>query len=229
MATDILRVEGLTKVYMMGDEEVRAVDGIDLSIKPGEFVSILGPSGSGKSTLLQLMGLLDKPTSGAILIEGKDSTKMSNDETTAFRRRKIGFVFQQFNLINNINVYENVAIPLMLEEIEDGKRREIVVPLLERLGMADRLAHYPNQISGGQMQRVAIARALVLNPEIILADEPTGNLDSKSGQEIISIFKELNRGGKTILMITHDRNIAKNAKKIVYIKDGKVEKIEVMG
>ncbi len=224
----VICAQSLYKIYRMGDEEVRAVDGIDLSIRKGEFVSILGPSGSGKSTLLQMIGLLDRPTSGKIFIDGRDSAEMDDDVATEFRRKRVGFVFQQFNLISTLNVYENVAVPLMLDEVDEAERMRIVVPLLERLGMEERLAHYPNQISGGQMQRVAIARALVLNPEIILADEPTGNLDSKSGSEIISIFKELNRNGKTVVMITHDRSIARHADRIIYIKDGKIDKTEVV-
>ncbi|MBU0586651.1 ABC transporter ATP-binding protein, partial [Candidatus Micrarchaeota archaeon] len=174
-----------------------------------------------------MIGLLDKPTNGSVYIEGRNATEMKNGETVELRRKKIGFVFQQFNLIKNLNVYENVAIPLALDDVDEDKRKEKVIPLLKRLGLLDRMANYPNQISGGQMQRVAIARALILNPDIVFADEPTGNLDSKSGEAIMKIFKEMNAEGKTIVMITHDKNIAKNANKIVYMKDGKVEKIEV--
>lgn len=227
-APEVIRAEGLEKIYTIGDEEVRAVDNLDITIRKGEFVSILGPSGSGKSTLLHMLSLLDNPTRGKVFVLGKDSGKMSGDEQTAFRRKKMGFIFQQFNLISNLNVYENVAVPLMLDEVEEHERRERVIPLLERVGLLNRLANYPNQISGGQMQRVAIARALILDPDIIFADEPTGNLDSRSGTEVISMLKEMHRGGKTIIMITHDRNIAKSAQRIIYIKDGKVEKIEVL-
>ncbi len=222
----MLKTEALTKIYTLGDEEIRAVDDINFTVHKGEFVSILGPSGSGKSTLLQLIGLLDKPTSGKVHIDGEDISLMNDDEIVRTRRKKMGFVFQQFNLLGNLNVYENVTIPLILDEVGEEERKARVIPILQRLGLLDRLANYPNQISGGQMQRVAIARALVLDPEIILADEPTGNLDSRSGDEVIRIFKELNEKGKTVVMITHDRNIAKNAQRIVYIKDGKVEKIE---
>ena len=223
---EMLKTEALTKIYTLGDEEIRAVDDINFTVHKGEFVSILGPSGSGKSTLLQLIGLLDKPTSGKVHIDGEDISLMNDDEIVRTRRKKMGFVFQQFNLLGNLNVYENVTIPLILDEVGEEERKARVIPILQRLGLLDRLANYPNQISGGQMQRVAIARALVLDPEIILADEPTGNLDSRSGDEVIRIFKELNEKGKTVVMITHDRNIAKNAQRIVYIKDGKVEKIE---
>ena len=225
---EVLRAHGLHKVYAMGDEEVRAVDGIDLSVKRGEFISILGPSGSGKSTLLQLLGLLDKPSAGKIFIDGKDSDGMGENERAEARRRKIGFVFQSLNLIGTLDVYENVAVPLMLEEVPEDERREKTVKILSRMGLSERLAHYPNQLSGGQMQRVAIARALVLNPEIILADEPTGNLDSASGLEVMKILRELHEAGKTVIVITHDTNIARNADKIIYIKDGKIERTEVL-
>lgn len=225
-AEPIIRTENLTKVFKIGDDEIRAVNGTNIEINRGEFVSILGPSGCGKSTLLHLLGMLDKPSGGSIFINGVKVTDLNNGQVTAFRRKRLGFVFQQFNLINNFNVYENVALPLMLEEMDDDETRKRVVPMLERLGLGHRLKNYPNKISGGEMQRVAIARALILNPEIIFADEPTGNLDSRSGEEVMRIFKELNAAGKTIVMITHDKNIAKNAEKIIYLKDGKVEKIE---
>ncbi|MFA5076808.1 MAG: ABC transporter ATP-binding protein [Candidatus Micrarchaeia archaeon] len=223
---EIMRAENLTKVFRLGDAEIRAVDGISISIKSGEFVSVLGPSGCGKSTLLHMLGLLDRPTSGDIYIEGAHVSQMKNGDVTAFRRKRLGFVFQQFNLINNLTVFENAALPLMLDEVEEHRRMEKVLPLLERLGIAHRMNNYTNNISGGEMQRVAIARALALDPDIIFADEPTGNLDSRSGEEVMRIFRELNAAGKTILMITHDRNIAKNADRIIYLRDGKIDKMD---
>lgn len=225
---EVIKADNLTKIYKLDGGEVRAVDGISVAIRRGEFVSIHGPSGSGKSTLLHMLGLLDKPTGGDIYIEGAHVSGMRNGDVTRFRRKRLGFVFQQFNLIGNLNVYENAALPLVLEEIDEGERERRIMPLLKRLGMLHRMNNYPNQISGGEMQRTAIARALALNPDIIFADEPTGNLDSRSGEEVIKIFKELHKEGKTVIIITHDKNVAKNADRIIHIKDGKVEKTEVL-
>jgi putative ABC transport system ATP-binding protein len=225
----VIRAENLRKSFTMGDSTIHAVDGISLEIRRGDFISILGPSGCGKSTLLNLLGMLDRPSGGEIYIDGRAISKMSDAEATAFRRKRIGFVFQQFNLINKLTVYENASLPLMLDEMPEGKREAAVMPLLERLGIAHRKNNFTNKISGGEMQRVAIARALSVNPEIIFADEPTGNLDSKSGEEVMSIFRSLNAEGRTIMMITHDKNIAKNAKRTVRLKDGRIESIDENG
>uniref|UniRef100_A0A7C5Z315 ABC transporter ATP-binding protein n=1 Tax=Caldicellulosiruptor owensensis TaxID=55205 RepID=A0A7C5Z315_9FIRM len=210
------------KIYKMGDTDVYALNGVNLKIEKNEFVAILGPSGSGKSTLMNIIGCLDTPTSGTYILDGNEVSKLSDNQLAEIRNRKIGFVFQQFNLIAQLTALENVELPLIYQGISASKRHRLAREALERVGLSDRLNHRPRQLSGGQQQRVAIARALVTNPPIILADEPTGNLDSKSGAEIMQIFKELHAQGNTIVLITHDNNIAAQAKRIVRISDGQI-------
>ena len=213
----VLECKNVWKIYGSGENKVIALRDINLSVEEGEFLIIMGPSGSGKSTLLHIIGCLDTPTKGKVYIEGKEVSKM---DLVKVRRKYIGFVFQQFNLIPNLNVYENVELPLIFSGVPKEKREKKVIEILERLGLSNRIYHYPNQLSGGQKQRVAIARALINNPKYILADEPTGNLDSKTGKEVMELFKELNEEGRTIILVTHDPNVAKYGSRIVYIKDG---------
>ncbi len=215
----VLECKNVWKIYGSGENKVIALRDINLSVEEGEFLIIMGPSGSGKSTLLHIIGCLDTPTKGEVYIEGKEVSKM---DLVKVRRKYIGFVFQQFNLIPNLNVYENVELPLIFSGVPKEKREKKVIEILERLGLSNRIYHYPNQLSGGQKQRVAIARALINNPKYILADEPTGNLDSKTGKEVMELFKELNEEGRTIILVTHDPNVAKYGSRIVYIKDGKL-------
>jgi putative ABC transport system ATP-binding protein len=215
----VLECKNVWKIYGSGENKVIALRDINLSVEEGEFLIIMGPSGSGKSTLLHIIGCLDTPTKGKVYIEGKEVSKM---DLVKVRRKYIGFVFQQFNLIPNLNVYENVELPLIFSGVPKEKREKKVIEILERLGLSNRIYHYPNQLSGGQKQRVAIARALINNPKYILADEPTGNLDSKTGKEVMELFKELNEEGRTIILVTHDPNVAKYGSRIVYIKDGKL-------
>jgi putative ABC transport system ATP-binding protein len=218
---NVIEIKNLKKIYTMGDVEVKALAGVDLTIKQGEFVAIMGASGSGKSTLLNLLGCLDKPTSGEYYLDGINTSKLSGKEYADIRNQKIGFVFQGFNLLSRTSAMENVELPLMYDrtgKIKDPKKKAIEV--LERVGLADRMHHVPNQLSGGQQQRVAIARALINEPAIILADEPTGNLDSKTSVEVFSLFQELNNEGITIVLITHERDFANFSKRIVELRDG---------
>ncbi|MCX8163568.1 MAG: ABC transporter ATP-binding protein [Candidatus Micrarchaeota archaeon] len=223
MKKEILYLENVTKIYKMGQQEVKAVNNITLKVMEGERLSIMGPSGSGKSTLLNLLGLLDRPTSGKIYIENTDTTTLNDDELSYFRGKKIGFIFQNFNLIPSLTALENTIVPLMFYNVPYRQRIERATKILERLGLGDRLNYYPSQLSGGQRQRVAIARALINNPAILLADEPTGNLDSKSGEEVLAIFDELVKEGRTLIVVTHDINVAKKSPRIIKIKDGKIE------
>ena len=200
-----------------------ALRGVSLRIKDGEYVAIMGPSGSGKSTLLHIMGLLDTPTRGRVLLDGRDVSKLSEGERAVIRRRKIGFVFQAFNLIPHLTVLENVELPLMLDGVPRGERRKKAEEILKSVGLGDRLHHYPSQLSGGQKQRVAIARALINNPSIILADEPTGNLDSKTGEVILDLFDDLHGQGHTLVVVTHDEEVAERADRVIKIRDGVVE------
>jgi len=219
----IIKIVGLTKTYTVGEVEVRALKSIDLSIEEGEFVAIMGSSGSGKSTLMNLIGCLDKPTSGDYYLDGVNTSSLSKNDYAKIRNQKIGFVFQGFNLLSRTTALENVELPLMYdryERIKDPAKKAIEV--LERVGLADRIHHIPNQLSGGQQQRVAIARALVNEPSLILADEPTGNLDSKMSVEVFSLFQKLNDEGITIVLVTHERDFAKFAKRIVELKDGRI-------
>jgi putative ABC transport system ATP-binding protein len=221
--TAIIQTENLGKTYLLGQEKVEVLKEINLAIEPGEFVSIMGPSGSGKSTLLYLMGGLDKPTTGSIKIKGKELATMKDREESILRRRDLGFVFQFYNLVPNLNVEENIMLPILL----DGKRLKAERPKLERIlaevGLTDRRHHTPRELSGGQQQRVAIARALVNEPDIILADEPIGNLDSKTGTEIMKLLKHISREyGKTIVQVTHSQEAAEYGERIIHVRDGKV-------
>ena len=210
------------KIYKIGDTEIRALDGINLHIDKNEFVAIVGQSGSGKSTCMNMIGCLDIPTSGQYIINGKDASKLKEDELAELRNLTLGFIFQQYNLISKLNVFENVELPLIYRGIEKNKRRKIVEESLERVGLIDRMLNMPSQLSGGQQQRVSIARALSGNPPVILADEPTGALDSKTGAEVLALLKEINKEGNTIILITHDNFIAHQAKRIVRLHDGQI-------
>lgn len=212
----------VSKIYRLDGVEVKALNNVSLKIEKGAFVSIIGPSGSGKSTLMHLLGLLDKPTSGKIKIEGKEVFFADDNQLAMLRNRKIGFVFQSFNLLPRTSALENVELPLIYTGVSAGERKRRAQEALQKVGLGHRLTHFPNQMSGGERQRVAIARALINNPAIILADEPTGNLDSKAGAEILKIFQELNREGHTIVLVTHDMEIAKTAQKIIQVKDGRI-------
>jgi putative ABC transport system ATP-binding protein len=216
----MIEIQDITKVYRLGDMEVRALDGVSLWVDPGDWVAIMGPSGSGKSTLMNVIGCLDQPTSGSYKLDDVEVARMNDEQLAAARNRKIGFVFQTFNLLARTTALQNVELPLTYAGVRD--RRPRAVAALERVGLGDRLNHRPNELSGGQQQRVAIARALINDPAIILADEPTGNLDSKAGAEIMAIFHELHAQGMTIVMVTHDPDIGNQCKRIVRIKDGRI-------
>lgn len=218
----MIRLSHIKKYYRMGDETVRAMDDVSLHVMPHEYVSIIGPSGSGKSTMMHLIGCLDTADSGTYMIDGLDVTLCTENELAEIRSEKIGFVFQQFYLLAQMTAYENVELPLIYQHVGYRKRKERVLEALEKVGLSERMFHLPNQMSGGQQQRVAIARALVTEPAIILADEPTGNLDSKSGNEIMDIFEDLSAKGNTILVITHSESVARRARRIVRVKDGKI-------
>lgn len=220
----ILEIQEVSKSYTLGKLNVPVLDGINLTINEGEFAAIMGPSGSGKSTLMNLIGCLDKPTSGRIIIGGMDISKLSDIELARIRGKKIGFVFQTFNLITRLTAQKNVEMPMVYQNVPASSRGKRAAQLLEMLGLKDRAHHKPPELSGGQRQRVAIARALANEPQIILADEPTGNLDSKTGKEIMQIFDKLHNDGKTILMVTHDQRLADNCERIIRLKDGRIEK-----
>ena len=222
--SSIIELQNVTKIYSLGSVNVPALRGITLKIKHGEFVAITGPSGSGKTTLMNMVGSLDLPTSGKIYLDGNDITTMGESDLAQLRGRKIGFVFQQFNLIPSLTAQENVALPLVFQGVENEERNARAKVILDAVGLQDKLGSKPTQLSGGQQQRVAIARALVVEPEVVLADEPTGNLDSKTGMEILSMLKKLNAQGKTVIIVTHDREVARQAHRIVKIKDGLLEK-----
>jgi putative ABC transport system ATP-binding protein len=220
--TAIVRLEGVSKSYRMGDETVHALNGLDLAVGEGEFVAIMGPSGSGKSTLLNLLGCLDKPTTGAYYLGDTDVAKLSDDDISHIRNQRIGFIFQSFNLIPALTVLENIEVPFFYAGVGPRAARQRARDLAKRVGLEHRLGHRPTQLSGGQQQRVAIARALANDPFIILADEPTGNLDSTTGNEIMSILRELNSAGKTIIMVTHEDDIAACAQRTIHMRDGHV-------
>lgn len=221
-----VKTENLEMIFKMGSTQVGALRGVSLEVEEGEFVSIVGTSGSGKSTLLNLVGGLMKPSNGRVCVKGEELTRMNENELALFRRRYVGFVFQSFNLINTLTAVENVELPLVFSNISVSERESRVRTLLVGFGLEERLNHKPTELSGGQQQRVSIARAIINNPEIILADEPTGNLDSKTSQEIMEVLYDLNRKGQTFIIVTHDMNVAHYGKKIVYIADGQITKVE---
>jgi putative ABC transport system ATP-binding protein len=218
----IVEMTKLTKTFGKGSSTIKALDGVDLKIKTGDFIAIIGPSGSGKSTLMNMIGCLDKPTSGSIRIMGKDLSVLNDKQTTKLRNRTIGFVFQSFFLLPKTTALDNVATPLYYRGTPAKEARKKAMEILGKLDLTDRYSHLPTELSGGQQQRVAIARALVTEPNLILADEPTGALDSKNGQQVLDLLTKLNNEGKTIVLITHDKEIANRAKKIIRIKDGKI-------
>jgi putative ABC transport system ATP-binding protein len=222
LGKEVLSATEVTKSYYLEEVEIRALCGVSLSVFQGDMLAIMGPSGSGKSTLMHIIGLLDRPTTGKVMVEGEDVSAMSPNELAAVRNRRIGFVFQSFNLLARTSALANVELPLVYAGLSAGERARRAKAALERVGLGDRLGHMPNQLSGGQQQRVAIARALVTEPSIVLADEPTGNLDSRSGVEIMAFLQELNTHGITVVLVTHDANVARHAARVVEIKDGRV-------
>jgi putative ABC transport system ATP-binding protein len=225
---ELIGLKDIYKIYNVGGEEVRALDGVDLKINNNEYMAIMGPSGSGKSTMMNMIGCLDSPSSGLYEFEGEKVHIMNDSQLASIRNRKIGFVFQTFNLLPKASALHNVEIPLVYANIKKEKRLKMASNALISVGLEDRMHHRPNELSGGQRQRVAIARALVNNPSIILADEPTGNLDSKSGHEIMKIFDDLHRNGNTIILVTHEDDIAKHSNRIVRLLDGKIVKDEIV-
>jgi putative ABC transport system ATP-binding protein len=222
----MIKLEQITKVYQMGTVEVHALRGVSLQIDQGEFVSIMGPSGSGKSTLMNVLGCLDVPTEGRYHLHGKDVGQLNDRQLAGIRNREIGFVFQQFNLLPRTQALRQVELPLLYAGVGRGERHQRARAALETVGLGDRVGHKPDELSGGQQQRAAIARALVTRPSIILADEPTGNLDSRSGQEILAIFDQLNAQGITVIFVTHDREIAAHSRRVIRLRDGLIEKDE---
>ncbi len=223
MAKPILQVEHVSKVYELEGLSVTVLDDVSLSINENEFVSIIGPSGSGKSTLMHIIGALDTPTRGIVKIDGEDIAHLSENQLAHIRNQKVGFVFQQFNLLAKTSAVDNVQVPLIYAGISNkGAREQRAKDMLIKVGLGDRLKNFPNQLSGGQQQRVAIARALINNPSILLADEPTGNLDTKTGKEILEMFKQLHKEGHTVIIVTHDMDVAKQAKRQICIKDGRI-------
>lgn len=225
----IIEIEHLVKSYVIGDNVVHALNDVSLSVSEREFVAIVGPSGSGKSTLMNIIGCLDIATSGSYKLKGQEISLYTEDELSEFRNRMIGFIFQRFNLLNKLNAVENVELPLVYQGVSAKERRERAVAALEKVRLANRMLHTPMELSGGQQQRVAIARALITNPPVILADEPTGNLDSTTGKEVMQILQGLGSSGHTIVLITHDMNIAKQARRIVRISDGRLVSDEEVG
>ena len=222
MAEPLIELKNIYKIYHMGDEEVRASDGVSLSINRGEFVAIVGKSGSGKSTLMNIIGALDVPTEGEYILGGEDVSEMSDDQLAQIRNKMIGFIFQQYNLLPKLNLLENVELPLLYAGVPVQERRERALKSLAKVGLEEKWKNLPNQLSGGQQQRVSIARALAGDPSLILADEPTGALDSRTSREVLNFLRQLNKEGNTIVMITHDNSIALEAKRVVRIKDGKI-------
>ncbi len=222
----LIDLRGISKVYQMGTEAVHALGGVDVRIMPNEYVAIMGPSGSGKSTLMNIIGCLDTPTSGEYILNGKDVSHLSDNELAAIRNREIGFVFQTFNLLPRVNCLQNVELPLIYSGIRRSSRRDKARGALVDVGLGDRMDHKPNELSGGQRQRVAVARALVNNPSLILADEPTGNLDTRTGDEIMELVEDLHKKGNTILVVTHEEVVARHARRIIRLRDGLVESDE---
>ena len=223
MEQAIIDIRNMYKIYNPGENEVRALDGVSLAVYKGEFVAIVGHSGSGKSTLMNMIGCLDTPTSGTYFLNGQDVSALSDNALSAIRNEQIGFIFQSFNLIKNLNALENVELPLIDRGLPAGKRRLLALEALERVGLASRMDHRPNQMSGGQQQRVAVARAIAAHPPLILADEPTGNLDTRAGARVFEIIRALHAEGNTIVLITHDEGLARKAQRIVRITDGKID------
>lgn len=221
----IITMNGITKIYNVGGEEVRALDGATLTIYEGEFVSIIGPSGSGKTTLMNIIGCLDIADSGEYILDGQSIEQYSEEELARIRNRKIGFIFQNFNLLSRMTAQGNVELPLIYQRMHLSERKERAAKALERVGLASRSAHKPSELSGGQQQRVAVARALATNPAILLADEPTGNLDSKTGEDIMALFRELHEAGDTIVVITHNEEIARQTQRRIRIMDGRVSEV----
>jgi putative ABC transport system ATP-binding protein len=222
MQVPLIQLIDIQKIYQMGNTEVRANDGINLTIMEGEFVAIVGKSGSGKSTIMNIIGALDVPTSGQYILKGQDVSKMKSDALAEVRNRTIGFIFQQYNLLTKQNLLENVELPLLYAGVNKRERKQLAMEALKRVGIEDKWRNMPNQLSGGQQQRGAVARALVGKPSLILADEPTGALDSKTSRELLDFLKQLNEEGNTIVLITHDRSVAEEARRIVTLKDGKI-------
>lgn len=227
MSEELIKVKDITKVYEIGDQVVNALAGVDLTIKKNEYVALMGPSGSGKSTLMNMLGCLDTPSSGQYYLNGIDVANMSDDELAEVRNKEIGFVFQTFNLLPRYTSLENVTLPMIYGGANKADRHARGMEVLEQVGLGDRVEHNPNELSGGQRQRVAVARALVNRPSIILADEPTGNLDTKTSQEIMHLFSEIHEKGNTIIIVTHEEDIAAHAHRIVRLRDGKIESDEV--
>ena len=224
----VIQIEQLKKTYHLGKVKVEALRGVSFEINTGEFVSIMGPSGSGKSTLMHIIGCLDYPTGGKYFLSGQDVTKLNDNQLALFRNQKIGFVFQQFNLLPKATILRNVELPLTYNNTNSKNKKRLAVQALEEVGLSDRLKHRPNEISGGEKQRVAIARALINRPSIILADEPTGNLDSKTGQDIMKMIDKLHDEGNTIILVTHEPEIARYAKRVIHLKDGVIDRDEVI-
>jgi putative ABC transport system ATP-binding protein len=220
----MITTHDLWKTYVMGEEEIHALRGLSINIERGEYVAIMGPSGSGKSTLMNLIGCLDTPTKGSYLLNGKEVASMNDDDLARIRNEEIGFVFQTFNLLPRATALHNVELPLVYAGVSSRDRQQRAMQALEKVELTSRSTHRPNELSGGQRQRVAIARALVNNPSILLADEPTGNLDSKTGEEIMAVFSRLHEGGNTIILVTHEADIAAHAHRVIYVRDGQVEK-----
>ena len=220
----IIKLNNVWKTYTMGEVKVHALRGLDLEVKQGEFLAIQGASGSGKSTAMNLIGCLDIPTKGKIRLDGQDISQLAESDLAQIRGRRIGFVFQQFNLINTLSAIENVTLPMIFQDIPQELRKKTAIDLLSKVGLKERLDHKPTELSGGQQQRVAIARSLAVDPDVILADEPTGNLDTKTGATVMDFLKTLHKEGKTIVMVTHDNNLGRKAQRIEYLQDGKIIK-----
>ena len=226
MTRSLIEIDGVTKRYKLGEQVVYALNGVNLNIERGEYTALMGPSGSGKSTLMNIIGCLDSPTEGTFFLNNKEVSKMSDSALSEVRNTEIGFVFQTFNLLNRLNAIENVSLPLVYAGIPKKEREERAKEVLDKVGLGDRMSHKPNELSGGQRQRVAVARALINNPSILLADEPTGNLDTQTSHEIMALFEEIHSAGNTIVLVTHEEDIAQHAKRIIRLRDGVVELID---